>query len=409
MTPAARVAAAIDIIGEIEQGLRPADDIVRAWARAHRFAGSKDRRAITQQVYSVLRRRGVYEKAANADPRALVMADLVLGAGNARDDVVALFSGERYSPPPLNDDEQTLLSKLMSQAGVELPAYDVPDFLMPQLKAAFGDNLECALAALDRPAPMDLRVNTLKATRDDVASMLVKSGIETSPTPYSPIGLRVLGTHLITGTDAYKQGLVEPMDEGSQLAALAVGAKPGMQVLDMCAGAGGKSLALTARMENTGQIYATDVDARRLGNLAPRMKRAGARNIQLLPWPQDGSFEALAGKCDRVLLDVPCSGAGSWRRHPELKWRTNSEDLDQLAKTQASLLRRAAPLVKPGGQLIYVTCSVLPQENQVRIDEFLAEHAEYSVVDVTFDRHLAPHTHGTDGYFICCLERSHST
>lgn len=405
MTPAARIAAAIEIIEEIEQGLKPADDVVRQWGRSHRFAGSKDRRAISERVYAVLRRRGLYAAAGNETPRALVMADLVLGEGQARDDVVALFSGEGHAPAPLGDDEQAVLSTLMAASGQDLPAYDVPDFLLPELTQAFGADLDDALAALDRPAPVDLRVNTLKVSREEAATILADAGIDTEPTPHSPIGLRVKGSHLITGTQAYKQGLVEPMDEGSQLAALAVAAEPGMQVLDMCAGAGGKTLAIAAAMENSGQIYATDTDARRLGNLAPRMKRAGARNIQPLPWPQDASFEALNGKCDRVLLDVPCSGSGSWRRHPEQKWRVTPDDIERLTKTQAALLRSAAPLVKPGGRLVYITCSVLPAENEARIDAFLEAHPDFAPHSTPTGPRLAPHTHGTDGFFIRSLQR----
>lgn len=408
MTPAARIAAAIEIVEEIELGLKPADDVVRQWGRGHRFAGSKDRRAISERVYAVLRRRGLYAGAGGDAPRALVMADMVLGEGQTRDEVVALFSGEGHAPTPLSDDEQTLLSTLMAEAGRDLPAYDVPDFLLPELTQAFGADLDDALAALDRPAPVDLRVNTLKVSREEAATILADAGIDTEPTPHSPIGLRVKGSHLITGTQAYKQGLVEPMDEGSQLAALAVEAAPGMQVLDMCAGAGGKTLGIAATMENSGQIYATDTDARRLGNLAPRMKRAGARNIQPLPWPQDASFEALNGKCDRVLLDVPCSGSGSWRRHPEQKWRVTPDDIERLTKTQSALLRSAAPLVKPGGRLVYITCSVLPAENEARIDAFLEAHPDFAPVSTDAGPRLAPHTHGTDGFFIQCLERQPS-
>ncbi|GGD15508.1 MFS transporter [Pyruvatibacter mobilis] len=405
MTPAARIAAAIEIIEEIEQGLKPADDVVRQWGRSHRFAGAKDRRAISERVYAVLRRRGLYAAAGNETPRALVMADLVLGEGQARDDVVTLFSGEGHAPAPLDDDEQAVLSTLMAASGQDLPAYDVPDFMLQELTQAFGADLDDALAALDRPAPVDLRVNTLKVSREEAATILADAGIDTEPTPHSPIGLRVKGSHLITGTQAYKQGLVEPMDEGSQLAALAVAAEPGMQVLDMCAGAGGKTLAIAAAMDNSGQIYATDTDARRLGNLAPRMKRAGARNIQPLPWPQDASFEALNGKCDRVLLDVPCSGSGSWRRHPEQKWRVTPDDIERLTKTQTALLRSAAPLVKPGGRLVYITCSVLPAENEARIDAFLEAHPDFAPHSTPTGPRLAPHTHGTDGFFIRSLQR----
>lgn len=413
MTPGARVAAAIEIVEDIERGERPADDVVRQWGRSHRFAGSKDRRAISGQVYSVLRRRGFYEKAASADPRALVITDLVLGEGKAPQEVAALFSGEGHSPSALSNDEHELISTLTNGMQEGLPAYDVPDFLLPGLKEAFGDDLDAALTALDTPAPLDLRVNTLKTTREDAASALAAVGIETTPTPYAPTCLRVSGNHLIAGTIAFKEGHIEPMDEGSQLAALMVDAKPGMQVADLCAGAGGKTLALAAAMQNKGQIYATDSDARRLGNLAPRMKRADARNVHPMRWPQDSNFSELNGKCDRVLLDVPCSGSGSWRRHPELKWRIDEAGIEKLTKTQSALLRTAAPLVKLGGLLVYITCSVLPAENEERIKLFLEKHSDFQVVTDksgtaaanAYGARLSPHLHATDGFFISRLER----
>lgn len=417
MTPGARVAAAIEIIEEIERGLRPADDVVRQWGRSHRFAGSKDRRAISSQVYAVLRRRGYYARAVSAAPRALVLADLVLGEGKAPQEVAALFSGEGHAPLALNDDEHTLISTLSGLHRDGLPSYDVPEFLLPELTKAYGENLDEALAALDTPAPLDLRVNTLRTTRDDAAAALAAVGIEAAPTPHAATGLRVVGNPLIAGTIAYKEGHVEPMDEGSQLAAALVDARPGMQVADLCAGAGGKTLALAATMQNKGQIYATDSDARRLGNLAPRMKRADARNIHPMKWPQDGNFGELHGKCDRVLLDVPCSGSGAWRRHPELKWRIDDAALEQVTKTQDALLRTAAPLVKPGGRLVYITCSVLPVENERRIEAFLEANSDFSLVVSPNDPapsgatglRLQPHTHSTDGFFISRLERNTST
>lgn len=413
MTPGARVAAAIEIVEDIERGERPADDVVRQWGRSHRFAGSKDRRAISSRVYSVLRRRGYYAKASSTDARALVIADLVLSEGKAPQEVAALFSGEGHSPPPLSNDEHTLITTLISGHQEGLPAYDVPDFLLPELQAAFGDDLDAALATLDTPAPLDLRVNTLKATREEAAAALAAVGIETTPTPHAPTGLRVSGNHLIAGTIAFKEGMIEPMDEGSQLAAIMVDARPGMQVLDLCAGGGGKTLALAAAMQNKGQIYATDTDARRLGNLAPRMRRADARNIQPMKWPQDGDFSELVGKCDRVLIDAPCSGTGAWRRHPEQKWRVTQEEIEKLTRTQDALLKTAAGLVKPGGLLVYVTCSVLPSENEHRTDAFLEAHPDFQPVFTATDParptssgiRVSPLSHSTDGFFISRLER----
>lgn len=399
MTPAARIQAAIEILDEIARGHRPADDVMRNWARTHRFAGSKDRRAISDHVYDVLRRRGHYAKVTGSESaRAAMIAHVAATGGTGA--VSAAFTGEGHAPAALSEDE----AALASSPPIKVPPYDVPAFLLPQLREAFSDDVDAELAALDRPAPLDLRVNTLKGTRDEALESLAAAGIEAAPTPHSSIGIRIGGHQQITGTAAYKSGLVEPMDEGSQLAALAVEAAPGMQVADLCAGAGGKTLAIAAQMENTGQIYASDSDARRLGRLTPRMKRAGARNIQPVPWPQDGSFTDLEGKCDRVLLDVPCSGSGSWRRHPELKWRLTPEDLERLTKTQDALLRSAAPLVKPGGKLIYVTCSLLPMENEVRVGGLLDNDAAFALQGDS-PRRLTPHRDGTDGFFIAVLGR----
>ncbi len=399
MTPAARIQAAIEILDEIARGYRPADDVMRNWTRTHRFAGSKDRRAISDHVYDVLRRRGHYAKVTGSDSaRAAMIAHVAASGGTGA--VSAAFTGEGHAPAALSEDEAALASSAPATA----PAYDVPDFLLPQLREAFGGDLDAELTALDRPAPLDLRVNTLRGTRDDALESLAAAGIEAAPTPHSPIGIRIEGHQQITGTEAYKSGLVEPMDEGSQLAALAVGAEPGMQVADLCAGAGGKTLAIAAQMENTGQIYASDSDARRLGRLTPRMKRAGARNIQPVPWPQDGNFADLEGKCDRVLLDVPCSGSGSWRRHPELKWRLTPEDLERLTRTQDALLGSAAPLVEEQGALIYVTCSVLPTENEARILGFLAKFPQFRLGEAGWYR-MTPRCNGTDGFFVAVLDR----
>lgn len=403
MTPGARVQAAIEILDEIATGRRPADDIMRDWARAHRFAGAGDRRAISDLVYDVLRRRGYYALLTGRDDaRAAVLGHLAAteGAGEA----ARLFSGEGHAPPALSGEERQLAG-LIATSARGAPESDAPAFLVPHLHEAFGDDMEAELAALDSPAPLDLRVNTLKATREDAQAALAAEGIETVPTPRSPVGLRVAGPARITRTRAFREGLVEPMDEGSQLACLAVAARPGMQVADLCAGAGGKTLALAAMMENTGQIHATDVDARRLTRLRPRMKRAGARNVQPLRWPQDGDFSALAGRCHRVLVDAPCSGSGAWRRHPELKWRLDPARLDQLTRTQDALLRSAAVAVRPGGRLVYVTCSVLPLENEARIARFLETHPDFSE-DPAAGLHLTPHRDGTDGFYVAVLDRT---
>lgn len=430
MTPGARVAAAIEVLQEIDERRRPVADALTDWGRSHRFAGSKDRTAIASLVYDALRRKASAAHIMGATtPRAILLGTLRLVRGTSLDEARALFSGEGHAPAPLSDDEAQRYTS-GDLAGV--PAHiagDFPDWLEPSLVAVFGENVVAECAALATRAPLDLRVNTLKMTRDKALARLAHLGAE--PTALSPIGLRLPlapdGRPPALGAEpAFVKGLVEVQDEGSQLAALLSSAGPGEQVLDFCAGAGGKSLALAALMENRGQVYATDRDGRRLMQSHARIERAGVRNVQLRP-PRGGAdvLADLHARCDLVAVDAPCTGSGTWRRNPDAKWRIRPGALEQRIGEQDEVLAEAVRFVKPGGRLLYVTCSVLREENEDRIAGFLASHPEFSSVPAAqmverarlpqltrfaspfdFGLRLSPLTSETDGFFIALLTRA---
>lgn len=427
MTPAARVQAAIDLLDEIAAGPAAADRVVAAFFRARRYAGAKDRGAITDLVYAVLRRQGElrWRLGGPADGRGMVLAHLVLADDNAADGPVALFSGERYAPAPLDTEEQALVARLRADRDATPPEAaraNMPAWLWPDLTRRFGADVEPECQALNARAPVDLRVNTLKTTQAAVLARLADDGIEAVPGSWSPTCVRLTGRPALTTHPLVRDGHVEPQDEGSQIVALLTAAERQQQVVDLCAGAGGKSLALAAEMDNTGQVYALDNDRRRLQRLTPRLQRAGARNLQMRaigglddPWLAD-----LHAKADRVLVDAPCSGTGAWRRQPEARWRLSRAAIDADIRTQAALLDAAAALIRPGGRLIYATCSVLMQENEDQIAGFLERTPGFEMLSVsdiwreTIGDHapddedmilLTPHRHGTDGFFVAIMSR----
>jgi 16S rRNA (cytosine967-C5)-methyltransferase len=388
MTPAARLSAAIEVFADIEARRRPAADALKDWGLSHRFAGSGDRAAIAGLVYDALRR-----KASSAwlmgetTARAVLIGMLRRERGLAAADIAALCSGSRFAPEPLTEAERAALD-----AGTlaSAPAYvqgDYPDWLDPYLARVFGDECAAEGEALASRAPLDLRVNTLATTREAMLPRL--SHLGATPTRWSPEGLRI---HLaadakspaIHAEPVYLKGQIEIQDEGSQLAALLSAAEPGMQVIDLCAGAGGKTLALAAAMDNHGQIYATDTDKRRLVAIYERISRADARNIQVRTPKGSRGGDAdvladLAGRADLVLIDAPCTGTGTWRRNPDAKWRIRPGSLAERLKEQAAVLERAAGLVKPGGRIAYITCSVLAEENGDQVRAFAASHPDFSV------------------------------
>jgi 16S rRNA (cytosine967-C5)-methyltransferase len=383
MTPTARLSAAMEVIADLEARRRPAGDALKDWGLTHRFAGSSDRAAIAGLVYDALRRKASSAwLMGEASPRAAILGMLRRERGLGVTEIAALCSGARFAPAPLTEAEQKALAREGLDGAPPAVAGDYPDWLDPHFARVFGDERAAQGAALASRAPLDLRVNTLKAEREEVVQKLAHLGAE--PTRWSPHGLRIkLGADAkspaIHAEPCFRKGEIEIQDEGSQLAALFALAKPGEQVLDLAAGAGGKTLALAAAMENRGQIYATDIDKRQLAPIHERIARAGARNIQVrTPRGEADVTGDLAGRIDCVLIDAPCTGTGTWRRSPDAKWRVRPGALSERVKQQAMLLDHAAELVKSGGRIVYVTCSVLAEENGDQIREFLSRHGDFA-------------------------------
>jgi 16S rRNA (cytosine967-C5)-methyltransferase len=404
----------VEILEALAGTDQPLDRFLRDWFRARRFAGSKDRAAIAERVFDVVRHRASYAwRMGRETPRALVIAS-VLKDGDAPD---AYFCGEGYGPSALDEGERLAIAT--PPAG-EPPLHvrgEFPSFLEPELTRAFGPDLLAEMLALQARAPADLRVNMLKRSRDEVLEELRRSGFVAEATPFSPIGIRIVPPSAALGATAlFESGAFEFQDEAAQIAALLCAAKPGERLLDSAAGAGGKSLALAAMMQNKGEIVACDIRQTALQQLALRASRAGASIIRTyLSQPPEGTF-------DVVLVDAPCSGTGTWRRQPELRWRLTPEKLVAYMSTQDRLLEEAAMRVRAGGRLIYATCSLFPCENEDRIEAFLSRHTEFAVrpcaevwresVDTAAPKGMAqffrasPRITGTDGFFTCVMEKT---
>jgi len=385
MTPAARLSAAIEVLADIDARRRPAADALKDWGLAHRFAGSGDRAAIAGLTYDALRRRASAAWIMDeGTPRAILLGMLRLERGLEREAIGALCDAGRFAPAPLSEQERSRLDAASLAEAPPWVAGDYPEWLDANFARVFGNARAAELGALAARAPLDLRVNTLKADREAVLATLSALGPE--PTRWSPVGLRLrLGAEAkspaIHAEPAFLKGTVEVQDEGSQLAALLAGATRTEQVVDLCAGAGGKTLALAARMENHGQIYATDSDKRRLAPIHARLERAGARNVQVrTPRGNADVLADLAGRADLVLIDAPCTGIGAWRRNPDAKWRVRPGSLAVRSQEQEAALDRAAALVKAGGRIAYVTCSVLAEENDHQVRAFLARDPTFALV-----------------------------
>ncbi len=424
MTPAARVKSAIDILEALLPSAKPADRFLNEWARSNRYAGSKDRHAIFEMVYAVLRRRAEFAfSSGHEDARSLVLAALKLEDSCTPEQVDALFAGDKYSAAVLSEEER---AAYMRDGNVTPPPGWVrgnyPQWLEDALQGSLRD-VQAEMQALSVRAPLDLRVNRLKGTREKALAALAEENITALASPLSPDGIRITGRARITGSAAFTRGLVEVQDEGSQLAALLVCAQPGQQVVDYCAGGGGKSLAMAAVMQNRGQIHAFDAIPGRLKAMPDRMSRAGAHNIQIAG-DAAPALAALKGRAQRVVLDVPCSGTGAWRRNPDAKWRLNAEALARHMAAQDVVLRQGADLVAPGGRLVYITCSLLACENADRVNAFLAGDDRFTIMPAAaiwaegvgtqlpdFIAPDAPHIiltparSATDGFFICAMER----
>jgi 16S rRNA (cytosine967-C5)-methyltransferase len=430
LTPAARLAGAIELLEAVEAApRRPADATANEFFRARRFIGSGDRKAVSDRAWATIRGRRRLEwwlarAHALPTPRLLIAASLLL-EGWTMDGVVQSYSGGRFGADPLIEPERAALRTLEGRTidHPDMPLavrLEVPDWILPQLEARFGDALAAEMAAMGTPAPLDLRVNLLRTDRERARAALAAEGLDAAPTPLSPWGLRVPGRRAVSTGPAFQAGLVEIQDEGSQLVALMVGARPGMRVADWCAGAGGKTLAVAMEMENRGHIVACDVHDKRLDGAVRRLRRAGVHNVeQHVIAPGEKWAKRRAGSFDRVLVDAPCTGCGTWRRNPDARLRLTENDLAELVVKQAAILDTASRLVKPGGRLVYATCSLLPAENEDQVAGFTARHPAFTVVPVQEAwplptpapspgpyLSLTPRRHDTDGFFAAVLQRA---
>jgi len=439
MTPGARLQAAIELLAAIHGGSVPADRAAADYFRGRRYIGGKDRRDIIDRVYAVLRHRARlewwFERVAGEgaiSDRSRVIAALALLEGWSADRIAGAFDGGQYRPAPLDRREREAAHKLAGKS-VEHPEQpnwvrrEYPHWLDHQLRNLLGARFDAEMEALGVEAPLDLRVNTLKGTRAEAIAALAASNVTAVPTPLSPIGLRVRGRPPLATLPAFRDGLIEVQDEGSQLVALLADARPGMRVVDFCAGAGGKTLAMAAAMRNKGHIVACDVLRGRVDRAATRLSRGGVHNVErrALSTERDPWVKRHARSFDRVLVDAPCSGVGTWRRNPDAKWRFTPDDLAAVIDLQRRILDSAARLVKPGGRLIYATCSLLPSENAAQVTSFAKDHPDFVLRPIaevwadtvgrlpegaaapTSDRllQLTPAAHETDGFFVAVLER----
>jgi 16S rRNA (cytosine967-C5)-methyltransferase len=422
-----RLSAAIEVLADVETRHRPVAEALKAWGLNNRFAGAGDRAAIGNLVYDALRRRASHAYAmGNDSPRALVLAVAVFDWGQTPEELNDLFAADAHAPDVLSADEVRRLSAADPlEDAPEAVRADFPDWAVPSLKLSLGAFWRDEGRALAGRPALDLRVNTLKSDRERVLKSLERVGAEAAD--ISPVGVRIAPgerdsrTPNVQADEGYLKGWFEVQDQGSQIVALLAGAKSGEQVLDLCAGAGGKTLAMAAAMRNSGQIFAYDSDRHRLAPIYDRLKRNGVRNVQVRA-PGPGVLDDLTGKMDRVVIDAPCTGAGTWRRQPHAKWKLTAQQLAQRVGEQAAILADGARYVKPGGKLAYITCSVLHEENEAQVAAFRAAHPQFEPVDLgpALDAigarervHLSadgvlltPLRTGTDGFFISLLHRT---
>lgn len=426
MKPSARIQTRIELLERIDQARVPMDSAIGDYMRGRRFIGAKDRADIVEHVYSVMRAHARLNWWAESlklsfSARTMVMLAMVLLDKADAKRVDSLFDGTQYAPSPLSDTERTALRKiegkdLLHKAMPEAVQTECPPLHEDSLRAYFGDNFAAEMEAMQASATLDLRVNGFLANLADVKESLEKDGIKTTETPYSPWGLRCKYKAYLTKSKAMNKGWISIQDEGSQMISVLCDAQPGMQVLDYCAGGGGKTLALASAMGRKGRIVAMDMDERRLERGRLRYKKAQlADMIEIRPLSDERNRKWLRrqkGSFDRVLVDVPCSGTGTWRRNPDMRWRVFGPSLEELIVVQAEILDKVANVVKPGGKLIYATCSLLPEENEKQIEAFLARHeGQFDVLPPENGElgspymRLTPLRHGTDGFFTAVLVR----
>ena len=422
MHPQALLQATADLVGLVLKFDHPADQVVSRFFRDHREFGPRERGTLAETVYTVLRKKLLFDHLSPSGSGSKERRMAILGFYGPRD----------FLKSALNDTEKRWLDNCdgVSQDDLlERHRHNLPEWMVAPLKAQLGDDFWRLAESLQQPAPLDLRVNVLIAKRPEVKAELKKAGIPAVETPFSPWGLRIEGKPALNKLDAFVRGAVEVQDEGSQLLALLLDAKRGEMVVDFCAGAGGKTLAIGATMRNTGRLYAFDTSAHRLDALKPRLARSQLSNVHpaAIAHERDDRVKRLAGKIDRVLVDAPCSGLGTLRRNPDLKWRQSPQSVAEMTVKQAAILQSAARLVKSGGRLVYATCSVLPEENEAIAEAFSIANPDFAPMDVaevleglkvqgakalcaggeqgTRYLRLWPHKHATDGFFAAVWNR----
>lgn len=419
-----RVQAAIEVIDDMDAHKRPAGEALKDWGLSHRFAGAGDRAAIGNIVYDVLRRRLSFSWRMDSDEtRNIAFAALLDDGGMTLDEINSAFTGDRFAPPPLSSEQVAAWQSRDLHNAPDYIAADVPEWTKPHLETLFGERWLKEGAALSARPPLDVRINQLKATPEKVLKELNHTGA--APVAWFPQALRIapisgLGRHPNVQVEAgFQKGWFEIQDLGSQVSAHLAAAKAGAQVLDYCAGAGGKTMALSADMENRGQVHAFDADKSRLAPIFERLKRAGVRNAQV--HSREEELASLQGQMDIVLVDAPCTGTGTWRRRPDAKWRLTENQLEQRSKDQCLVLDKASAFVKPGGHLVYITCSLFSVENDAQITNFLERDSTFAEIDMKarwqmmhnaptphFPRHglvLSPASTDTDGFFVSVLQK----
>jgi 16S rRNA (cytosine967-C5)-methyltransferase len=431
MRPGARIRSAIEVLDDVLHRHRPASVALADWGKSSRFAGSGDRAAVGNLVYDALRRKqSIAARMQSTSSRALILGASGRALAMAPAAISAAADGSAHALEPLSAEELSGVSRPVPEDAPDWVRGDFAEWLAPSLNRVFAGRAAEEGAALAQRAPVDLRVNTLRATRDKVLKALAAA--KPAATVLSPVGVRLRAAEgpgrqpNVEAEPAHGKGWYEVQDEGSQIAALLARAVPRSQVLDLCAGAGGKTLAMAATMENTGQLHAFDRDKSRLRPIFERLKRAGVRNAQVLQPGDTAALDMLGPRFDVVLIDAPCTGSGVWRRRPDSKWRLKPQDVPERQAEQKALLHLAAPLVKPGGRLVYVTCSILPEEGEDQIASFLATCDAFRPVPIEAawrdaglpgtapssanDRSdsllLTPSRHETDGFFIAVLRRT---
>lgn len=430
--------AIIDVLVEIDETPSPADVVIASYFRSHRYIGSTDRAKISSALYEILRHyyRMTWwvdeyisgKLTAQERVRAMMIVYLSVLKQHPEHAIHALFSGGKYAPDVLSQEELTFIKKLQGRTIIHPNMNDsirleCPPWAYGLLKPVYGDRLEHEMRAMQEAAFVDIRINPLKTTRDAVLKELVAGGIEAKATPFSPYGIRIDGRPALSQMALFKDGRIEVQDEGSQILSLLLDAQNGMSVVDFCAGAGGKTLAIAAGMQNKGRVVACDVAGHRLEKARLRFRRAGLHNIEThaLKNENDPWIKRNSDKYDRVLVDAPCSGTGTWRRNPDARWKQLGPSFEELLVMQARILKSAARLVKNGGRLVYATCSLLKQENHDQITAFLEQHPDFRLMplDIAMPEKLkklasgqtltlSPAMHKTDGFFAAVLQKANN-